>query len=78
MALHIADSEVSRLMTEYAQQTGMSKTEALRRLLREAVQREKGKQLKADFKNVAYRIVEKNRPLNLPPLTKEEADSIFE
>ncbi len=78
MALHIADPEVSVLMTEYAEATGMSKTEAMRRLLRAAVQEQRRQRSKAEFAQVAKRIVEKNRKLNLLPVTKEEQDSIFE
>ncbi len=78
MALHIADPEVSELMAAYAGATGMSKTEALRRLLREALAQQKRNELKADFKQVAYRIAAKNRARKLSPVTKEEADSIFE
>lgn len=37
MALHIADEEVSELMNQYAELTGMSKTESLRRLLKTAL-----------------------------------------
>lgn len=82
MALHIADPEVSALMTEYVKATGMSKTEALRRLLRDAVQEiaqhEARKQKKAKFREVAYSIMEKARQQNQPPHTKEEADALFE
>jgi hypothetical protein len=78
MAIHVADPEVTNLMNEYVKATGMSKTEALRRLLREALQQQTRKQNKANFERVAKRIIEKNRALNLAPVTKEEADSIFE
>ena len=82
MALHIADPEVSALMTEYVKATGMSKTEALRRLLRDAVQeiaqQEARRQKKAKFREVAYSIMEKARQQNQPPHTKEEADALFE
>jgi hypothetical protein len=78
MAIHIADSEVTNLMNEYVKATGMSKTEALRRLLRGALQQEERKHNKANFEKVARRIIEKNRALNLAPVTKEEADNIFE
>lgn len=78
MALHVADPEVTDLMSEYVKLTGMSKTEALRRLLREALKHQKRKQSKANFEHVAQRITEKNRSLNLLPVTKEEADNIFE
>lgn len=78
MALHIADPEVSALMTEYVKATGMSKTEALRRLLRDAVQQEARKQKKSKFREVAYSIMEKARQQNQPPHTKEEADALFE
>ncbi len=78
MALHIADPEVSALMTEYVKATGMSKTEALRRLLRDAVQQETQKQKKSKFREVAYSIMEKARQQKQPPHTKEEADALFE
>lgn len=78
MALHINDPEVTDLMNRYVKATGMSKTEALRRLLRVAVQQQEIGADKKEFAEVARRIVEKNRKLNLPPITKEEADAIFE
>jgi hypothetical protein len=78
MALHINDPEVTDLMNRYVKATGMSKTEALRRLLRNAVQQEEVGKDKKEFEAVARRIMEKNSKLNLPPITKEEADSIFE
>ena len=58
--------------------TGMSKTEALRRLLRDAVQQEARKQKKSKFREVAYRIMEQARQENQKPYTKEEADALFE
>jgi hypothetical protein len=81
MALHINDPEVTDLMNRYVKATGMSKTEALRRLLRVAVEQQeigRDKKDKKEFAEVARRIMEKNRKLNLPPITKEEADAIFE
>jgi hypothetical protein len=81
MALHINDAEVTDLMNRYVKATGMSKTEALRRLLRAAVEQQdigKDTKDKKAFAEVARRIMEKNRQLNLPPITKEEADAIFE
>ena len=58
---------------------GMSKTEALRRLLRVAVQQEEEQAYtKAEFGALAREIVEKNKKLNLKPFTKEEIDEIFE
>jgi hypothetical protein len=78
MALHIADPEVSALMAEYVKATGMSKTEALRRLLRDAVQQEARKQKKSKFREVAYSIMEQAKRENQKPYTKEEADALFE
>jgi hypothetical protein len=78
MALHIDDPEVTDLMNRYVKATGMSNTEALRRLLRNAVQQEEAGKDKKEFEAVARRIMEKNRKLNLPPITNEEADAIFE
>jgi hypothetical protein len=78
MALHINDPEVTDLMNRYVKATGMSKTEALRRLLRSAVEEEEQTNKKAEFGAVAREIVEKNKKLNLKPFTKEEIDEIFE
>lgn len=78
MAIHIADPEVTKLMNEYVKATGMSKTEALRRMLRDALEQQKRRQNKANFEKVAHRIIEKNRALNIASVTKEEADNIFE
>jgi hypothetical protein len=77
MALHFADPEVTRLMNEYVKETGMSKTEALRRLLRDALEQQKRRQAK-DFERVAHRIIKKNRSRTLAPITKEEVDKIFD
>ncbi len=78
MAIHIADREVSDLMTKYSEATGMSKTEALRRLLRSAVEQIDGKERKQRLRQVANAIRVKNRKLGLSPITKQEADAIFE
>lgn len=78
MAIHINDPEVTDLMNRYVKATGMSKTEALRRLLRTAVQNEEQAYKNERLQAVASRIMEKNRTRNLPPITKEEADAIFE
>ena len=77
MAIHISDNEVSELMVQYAQVTGMSKTEVLRRLLREGLLRQKLSHGE-DFDTVARRLIRKNKHLNLPPVSKDEMDSIFE
>jgi hypothetical protein len=78
MALHINDPEVTDLMNRYVKATGMSKTEAARRLLRAAVQQEERAGKNEKLEAVGRRIMEKNRKRNLPPITKEEADAIFE
>ena len=49
VALHISDPEVTALLTEYVKATGMSETEALRCLLRDAVQQETRKQKNLSF-----------------------------
>ena len=67
MALHIADKEVSDLMTQYSRVTGMSKTEALRRLLQEALLRQSMNSDLQDFDTVARQLIERNKHLNLPP-----------
>ncbi len=77
MALHIADTEVSDLMALYSNVTGMSKTEALRRLLKDALSKQDlSHKPKPTFRKVAEEIMRKNA--GLTPVTKEEVDSIFE
>jgi hypothetical protein len=78
VALHIADPEVSALMAKYVEVTGMSKTEALRHLLRDAIQQEMRKQKKSRFREIAYGIMEQARKENQKPYTKEESDALFE
>jgi len=78
MTLHITDADVSALLNAYIEASGLSQTEAIRRLLHNAAHSEQRNDAKRKFREVAYSIVEKNRKLNLPPLSKEEADSIFE
>ncbi|MBV9035250.1 MAG: hypothetical protein JO182_12230 [Acidobacteriaceae bacterium] len=78
MILHITDADVSALLNAYIEATGLSQTEAIRRLLNDAAQGASRNEAKRKFREVAYSIVEKNRKLNLPPLSKEEADAIFE
>lgn len=78
MTLHITDADVSALLNAYIETTGLSQTEAIRRLLHSAVQGKQRNEAKRNFREIACNIVERNRKLNIPPLSKEEADSIFE
>lgn len=50
----------------------MSKTEALHRLLRDAVQQEARKQKKSKFREVAYSIMEQARQENQNPTPKKK------
>jgi hypothetical protein len=78
MALHVNDPEVTDLMNRYVKATGMSKTEALRRLLRTAVQQQEQVYRNEQLEAVAREIMEKNKKRHLPPITKDEADAVFE
>ena len=84
MALHIADPEVSRLAADLARLENTTETEALRRLLRQAVEeREAAAKREAaerarKFREVAYRIIEEGRKKNIPPVTKQEMDDLWE
>lgn len=77
MALHIADPEVSRLATELARLENTTETEALRRVLRQAVTNHEIAEKRKGFREVAYRIAAEARKLNLPPVTKQEMDDLW-
>ena len=77
MALHIADPEVSRLAADLARLENTTKTEALRRVLRQAVADHKTAEKRKDFREVAYRIAAEARKLNIPPVTKKEMDDLW-
>ncbi len=76
MALHIADAEVSRLTADLARLEKTTKTEALRRVLREAVkQRETAKKRKG-LEELMDRIIAEARAKGIQPASKEEFDAL--
>ncbi len=77
MALHIADPEVSRLAADLARLENTTKTEALRRALRQAIADHEIAEKRKSFREVAYRIASEARNLNLPPVTKKEMDDLW-
>ena len=77
MALHIADAEVSRLASELAKIEQTSKTEALRRLLREALQERSLAAKRQDFRQVAFRIAANSQKRGVHPVTKEDMDALW-
>lgn len=77
MALHVADPEVSQLATELAKLEHTSKTEALRRLLREAVKNKRAAAKREGFRELATQIAAKAREANVAPVTKQETDDLW-
>ena len=77
MALHIADPEVSRLAADLARLENTTKTEALRRVLRQAVADREIAEKRKGFREFAYKMIEDTRKLNLPPVTKKEMDDLW-
>ena len=77
MALHIADPEVSRLAAELARLQNTTKTEALRRALRQAIRDQEIAEKRKGFRELAYQIIEEGRKKNLPPVTKKEMDDLW-
>ncbi|HTU46758.1 MAG TPA: type II toxin-antitoxin system VapB family antitoxin [Bryobacteraceae bacterium] len=77
MALHVADPEVSKLVTKLAKLEKITKTELLRRLLRKALEgRERAKKRKHFFE-IATRVGNEAREKGIPPVTKEEMDWLW-
>ena len=64
-------------MTELARLENVSKTEALRRLLRRELEDRKLRERRRGFNGLATRIVEAARKQDRTPVTKEEMDSLW-
>jgi hypothetical protein len=77
MALHIADPEVSRLAADLAKFEKTTKTEAVRRVLREAVKRHEADERVSRFRRVATAIAEEARRQKIKPVTKKEFDNLW-
>jgi hypothetical protein len=77
MALHIADPEVSDLVTDLAKLEGASKTETLRRLLRKAMAERQKDKARAGFREFAAGLVVTARRKNLSPSSKQEMDNLW-
>jgi hypothetical protein len=78
MALHIADAEVSRLVTDLAKSEGTSKTEALRRLLRRTMAERQKTITRAGFREFALGLMAEARVKKTAPATKAEMDRLWE
>lgn len=77
MALHIADTEVDRLTTELAKQDNVSKTEALRRLLRREFADRTLRRHRQDFSRLAREVMEEGRAQQPVQVTKKEFDDLW-
>lgn len=77
MALHIADPEVNRLANDLAQIEQTSKTEALRRVLRQALNERKATAKRKEFRQVALRIAADSQKRGVRPFTKDEMDKLW-
>jgi hypothetical protein len=77
MALHIADPEVDNLVTQLARMDKVSKTEALRKLLRREVDSRTLQQQRQSFAKVANEIIAEARKTKPAPATKEEFDELW-
>ena len=77
MALHIADPEVSRLAEKLARLENTTETEALRRVLGQAVADREAVEKRKSFREVGYNIIEKGRRKNLPLVTKQDMDDLW-
>ena len=78
MALHIADPEVTELVTELAKSEGTNKTEALRRLLRKTMAARQKAMTRAGFREFAAGLMAEARLKRIAPATKAEIDDLWE
>ena len=77
MALHIADEEVTQLVNDLARLEAATKTEALRRVLRDAVQQRKAAAKRHDFREFALRIAADAKSKGVRPVSKQEIDELW-
>lgn len=77
MALHIADPEVSRLAADLAALEHTTKTEALRRVLRDAVKAKQVSAKREGLRELMTHMIADARKQNLQPVTKEEMDELW-
>ena len=77
MALHVADPEVSKMVTKLAKLEKTTKTELLRRLLRKAIEDRERIEKRKGFRELATRISEEARKKGIKPATKEEMDWLW-
>jgi hypothetical protein len=77
MALHVADPEVSKLVTKLAKLEKISKTEVLRRVLRKAMEERERAEKRKHFYEVATRVGDEARRRGIKPVTKEEMDWLW-
>jgi hypothetical protein len=78
MALHIADADVTRLVTDLAKSEGTTKTEALRRLLKKTMAERQKDVTRAGFREFALGLMAEARLKKTAPATKAEMDDLWE
>ena len=77
MALHVADPEVSKLVTKLAKLEKTTKTELLRRLLKKAFEDRDRHKKALEFREYAIRIGDEARKKGIKPVTKKEMDWLW-
>jgi hypothetical protein len=77
MGLHIADPEVVRLVADLAKSEGTTKTEALRRLLRQTMADRQKQMTRAGFGEFAEGLMAEARRKKIAPAGKAEMDDLW-
>ena len=77
MALYIADAEVSRLATALAKLERTTKTEAVRRALRQTLADRQREAKRRGFREFAQGLVAEARRQGAAPVTKQEMDDLW-
>ena len=77
MALHIADAEVSRLASALAKLDRTTKTEAVRRALRQTLAERRREAKRKGFREFAQGLVAAAREQEAAPVTKQEMDDLW-
>jgi antitoxin VapB len=77
MALHIADAEVSRLATALAKLERTTKTEAVRRALRQTLADRRREAKRRGFREFAQGLVAEASRQGAAPATKQEMDDLW-
>lgn len=77
MPVHIANSEVERLIERYQKQLGTTKTDAIRQALQVALAQPRRALQRKQLMRTGFEIIQRARAEKRAPLSKPESDALY-